>query len=663
MSETPADPTFADYLTVGEAAAALGVSPWTLRNWDRAGKLRTLRHPKNGYRIYRREDLNAVLRPVIGAVPGGQPVLGDGNPGHFVQFFENDTYLVATVGEFIGAALGRGEGTIVIATAAHRRGLHKSLTGRGIDVATARQGGQYVALDAAVTLAAFMDGDTPDPQRFAEVVGGVVARTAQGRAGLSAFGEMVALLWSAGNRAGAIRLEELWNDLARTQTFALLCAYPMSGFGGGDHVEGFADVCASHTRVLPAESFGRLPTEDDRLREISRLQQQARALAAEVERRKAAEEALRLADRRKDEFLATLAHELRNPLAPVCTALEVLQESPADRAAAEKAVATMGRQVKQLVRLVDDLLDVSRITRGKVELRTERVALAAVVATAVEMSRPQIEAARHVLTVELPPGELTLDADPARLAQMLSNLLNNAAKYTDAGGRIRVRAERQGDQVAVRVADTGIGIAPELLPRVFDLFVQADGLAERANGGLGVGLALVKALAQLHGGTVEAHSDGPGRGSEFTLRLPLAPAAAPKPAPGNGRTAAALPRRRVLVVDDNLDAADSLATLLRLRGQDVRTAYDGPTGLAAARDFRPDLAFLDIGLPGMDGCELARALRADPAGRDTLLVALTGWGQDEDRQQSHAAGFDEHHAKPLDLPVLEDLVRRAGPPA
>jgi signal transduction histidine kinase/ActR/RegA family two-component response regulator len=382
-------------------------------------------------------------------------------------------------------------------------------------------------------------------------------------------------------------------------------------------------------------------------------------LLAELQRRA---EQLAETDRRKDEFLATLAHELRNPLAPVRNALQILRLAGDNRLAAEQAQAMMDRQVQQMVRLVDDLLDVSRITRGKVELKMERVALSSVVASALETSRPLIEVAQHELTVSLPPETIELEADPTRIAQVLSNLLNNAAKYTDPGGKIWLTAGREGDKLVVRVRDNGVGISAEMLPRIFDLFMQADRSIDKAQGGLGVGLSLVRTLLQMHGGTVDVSSDGPGQGSEFTVWLPIAPKrqSLRNDKEEQGGSASLPPLRRVLVVDDNVDAAQSLAMLLRIMGQDVRTAHDGNAALEVARDFRPEIAFLDIGLPGMSGHELAQLIRDEPCCAGALLVAVTGWGQEEDRRRSRAAGFDEHMTKPANPALLAGLLLRAG---
>ena len=368
---------------------------------------------------------------------------------------------------------------------------------------------------------------------------------------------------------------------------------------------------------------------------------------------------LRDGDRRKDEFLATLAHELRNPLAPIRNSLQILKMPRLDASTAERAREMMERQVHHLVRLVDDLLDVSRVMRGKIELRKERVELSAVVARAVETVQPLIEAQGHELTVSLPPESLPLDADPVRLAQVIGNLLTNAAKYTEANGRIRLTAQRDGKQAVLRVRDTGIGIAPDMLPRIFDLFVQVDHAATRSQGGLGIGLTLVKNLVEMHGGTVEAHSPGLGQGSELVVRLPLSAREPEKPEGREVADARQVPPSsglRLLVVDDNQDAANSLAMLLRLQGHEVGVAHDGPAALDMVEVYRPEMVFLDIGMPGMDGYEVARRLRRQPGLESVRLAALTGWGQQEDRRRTAEAGFDHHLVKPVEPAALEGLL-------
>ncbi|MDB5308238.1 MAG: domain S-box-containing protein [Gemmataceae bacterium] len=367
-------------------------------------------------------------------------------------------------------------------------------------------------------------------------------------------------------------------------------------------------------------------------------------------------DALAEAGRRKDEFLAMLAHELRNPLAPIRNGLHVLRL--ADRglpSVVGQAVEMMDRQVTQMSRLIDDLLDVSRITRGKVQLRPVRVDLRAVVRAAVETSTPLVEAGGHDLAVVLPADPVWVDADPTRLAQVVSNLLNNAAKYTGPGGRIRVEAVHEPAGAVVRVRDNGAGISPEILSNVFDLFVQADRSLDRSQGGLGIGLTVVRSLVEMHGGVVEAHSAGHGHGSEFVVRLPSPVEPTPggfEPAEHSGKARTA--RRRVLVVEDNRDGAESLRAILELAGHEATVAYDGVAGLEAARQVRPDVVLCDIGLPGLDGYRVAQALRADRATAGARLVSVSGYGQEEDRRRSREAGFDHHLVKPV---APEDVVR------
>jgi len=365
---------------------------------------------------------------------------------------------------------------------------------------------------------------------------------------------------------------------------------------------------------------------------------------------------LREADRRKDEFLATLAHELRNPLAPIRNGLKVMRMVGDDRDAVEQARTMMDRQLTQLVRLVDDLMDVSRITRGKVELRKEQVQLAGVVNSAVETSRPMIEQMGHELTVTLPKLPVYLDADLTRLAQVFLNLLTNAAKYTERGGQIWLTAERVGSDVVVSVKDTGTGIAADQLPRIFEMFSQLDRSLEKAQGGLGIGLTLVKRLVEMHGGRIEASSEGPGKGSEFVVRLPVIVEVS-KPQTGEAMKEGDVKTSlRILIVDDNRDGADSLSMMLKMMGNDTRTAYDGEEAVAAAVEFRPDVILLDIGLPKLTGHEACRRIREESGGTGIIIIAQTGWGQEEDRQRTHKAGFDHHLVKPVDPQALMKLL-------
>jgi PAS domain S-box-containing protein len=386
-------------------------------------------------------------------------------------------------------------------------------------------------------------------------------------------------------------------------------------------------------------------------------------IAEDVTEKKRAEEALKENDRRKDEFLATLAHELRNPLAPIRTAAQVLRMSDVADPHQRQARDIIDRQVQQMARLIDDLLDISRITRGKLQLRKEGVELAAAVRTAVEAARPLIDAHAHQLTVTLPPEPVRMDADPVRLAQVFANLLNNAAKYTEKGGQIWLSAERQGREVMVSVRDTGIGIPAEYLPRLFEMFSQLAPALERSQGGLGIGLALVRGLVELHGGRVEAHSAGPGRGCEFIVRLPTldAPVQARQEPSGDGERTRGGPRCRILVADDLRDSVESLAMMLRLAGHDIQAAHDGLAAVQAAATFRPDVVLLDIGMPRMNGYEAARHIRGQPWGKDMALIALTGWGLEEDRRRALEAGFDHHLTKPVDPAALEKLIAMIAP--
>jgi PAS domain S-box-containing protein len=373
--------------------------------------------------------------------------------------------------------------------------------------------------------------------------------------------------------------------------------------------------------------------------------------------RRVAEE-LSGADRRKNEFLAMLAHELRNPLAPISNAVRALTLGRRDETAVDSASEMLERQVGQIIRLVDDLLDVSRISRGKIALRTERVQLAPVIQQAVEATRALYRSMNQELVVALPSEPIYLNADPTRLAQVVGNLLNNACKFTDVGGHIALTVEREGEQVAIRVRDNGVGIAAEHLAGIFEMFTQIESSLERSRSGLGIGLTLVKTLVEMHGGTVEAHSEGVGRGSEFVVRLPMlldvqAPLTPSAPAHLEGLPVV---RRRVLIVDDNKDAAEWLATLLSLSGHETHVAHDGVEAVKAAERLRPDAVLLDIGLPRIDGYEVCRRMRQQPWGRDLMIVALTGWGQDEDRQKSREAGFNTHLVKPVDDEVLLNLL-------
>jgi signal transduction histidine kinase len=384
------------------------------------------------------------------------------------------------------------------------------------------------------------------------------------------------------------------------------------------------------------------------------------SLQSEVAERARAEQALKEADRHKDEFLAMLAHELRNPLAPILNAVQLMRMKPVTDPQLSWSRDVIERQLAHLTRLVDDLLDVARITRGKINLSREPIELGVLIARAVETVQPLIQERGHQLTAEISDGTLRIDADPLRLTQAFGNVLGNAAKYTERGGRISLSARRQGAEVEVRVRDNGIGIPAEVLPRVFDLFTQLDRRSDHPHSGLGIGLALVRRLLQMHGGSISAHSEGAGLGSEFVIRLPLLLEARQSldGRPSAATEAAPPVRRRILVADDNADALQTLATVLELGGHEVFSAANGSLALESAERHLPEVALLDIGMPLLDGYEVARRIRAQAWGKRITLVALTGWGQDSDRRRSQEAGFDSHLVKPLDLAKLTQLLAR-----
>lgn len=403
-----------------------------------------------------------------------------------------------------------------------------------------------------------------------------------------------------------------------------------------------------------------LERSNEALQEEVKVREAAEAERAQANARlEATMEALRRADRRKDEFLATLAHELRNPLAPIRNAVKLLELPAADERRRQWGRDVISRQVQRMALLLDDLLDVSRITRGRLELKKDYIDLASLVASAIETARPMIDAKRHILETVLPEEPIELLIDPLRLSQALANLLTNAAKYSDPGGRITFTAALGDDELIFSVRDTGIGLSAASIPAVFEMFSQVDSAIDRSEGGLGIGLALVKGLVALHGGSVEAQSPGIGRGSTFTIHLPAA-AVVHYGARSDAQLAmsavVAEPRCSVLIADDNRDAADSLALLLQMSGYELHVCHSGREALALARRERPDALVLDIGMPGMSGYELARHIRQEDWGRGALLIAVTGWGQREDRERSRDAGFDHHLTKPVDPEALQALL-------
>ena len=386
-------------------------------------------------------------------------------------------------------------------------------------------------------------------------------------------------------------------------------------------------------------------------------------VTTDIKDRKHLEQSLREGDRRKDEFLATLAHELRNPLAPIQNAVEILKLSQGGESAANMPIEIMNRQVNQMVRLIDDLLDVSRITSGKLLLRRERVALTVILDAAVEATATVMRQRKHDLTVVPVADTIHLDGDPTRLVQIFTNLLTNAAKYTETSGKITVMSVRDGSDVVVSVSDSGVGIPSHMMRQIFEMFSQVDRTLEKTTGGLGIGLALVKGLVEMHGGVIEARSDGQGQGSEFLVRLPVLSEIVPPVVPLDADDQSVIASLRVLVVDDNSDAAESMASMLQLLGNDTRTASDGEAAVLSCESFYPDVVLMDIAMPTMNGYEACRQMRLQPWGREVVIIALTGWGTDNDRRRTREFGFNHHLTKPVNLAMLRTILGSLKPRA
>lgn len=466
-------------------------------------------------------------------------------------------------------------------------------------------------------------------------------------------GERVGTLYLVAKYEAVQRLLNSAAIFAVVVLFSLLVALLVSTWLGRTLSTPIRNIASAARRVMEHRDYS-VRVEKTTQDEIGYLVDTFNAMLDEVGRHSTA---LEDADRRKDQFLAVLSHELRNPLSPILNAVAVLRLGQAQPRDVEWAAQVIERQARQLARLLDDLMDVARITRNKIELRMERVDVRTAVDMATEATRAQFEANEQELVVKLPAEPVYLRADPARIAQVVGNLLNNAAKYTGRGGVIHIKVEQQGEQVCLRVRDSGIGIAPEHLPRLFEMFTQLPGTPGRSGSGLGIGLALVRALVEMHDGKVEARSPGLGMGSEFVVTLPAAAAPAVESAQASSEAAAtSTPRLRILIADDVADSARTLALGMEMFGHEVRTAADGVEALAHALDYQPDLAILDIGMPGMDGYEVARRIRASPLGRGIVLVALTGWGQRDDVERAISAGFDRHMTKPADFATLRTVI-------
>ncbi|HYF12791.1 MAG TPA: PAS domain S-box protein [Candidatus Paceibacterota bacterium] len=875
-------------LTVQQAAAFLNVSPVTIRRWAYASHLKGTKIGLRGDWRFSTEELKKFTKRR--SMPAqNSSVKSPYQSGHIVQFYEDDAFLITSVAKF----LLDGQARIVIATPEHRTAIEAALRKGGIAIENEISHGRLILLDAQETLSSFMVNDNPDPGLFDQVVGSVVRKTVSSSKDVRAFGEMVAILWDRGNPTAAIELEKLWNSLLTRLPFALYCAYPMGIFAGNSYAEGFIHVCNTHTTVTPAESFSSLGSEEKRRREVAALQQKARSLEAEIEKRVLSEQALKEqkgilddfldnaaigihwvgpdgtilrankaelemlgyteeeyvgkniaefhvskktikhilekltcgqelhdyeaqllckdgtvkdvlinsnvhwidgkfshtrcftrditdrkrsealsaklativnstdvsivsrsvdgivhtfnpgaermygyradevigknismlipekyrgdmisinerlargesvthyeserlrkdgtalwvsisfspifdtlgkvtgasviarditevkeANRRKDEFLAVLAHELRNPLSPISSAVQVLQLRDALSSDGKWAIDIISRQLHHMTRLIDDLLDISRITSNKLELHKETYDLREIIKAAIESSMPSIEEGRHTFTYNIPTQVIPVSGDFVRLSQTISNLLTNSAKYTPPGGTVTLTARRDASEAVVQVIDSGIGIEPDMLPKIFDMFVQGQ-RSPYSSKGLGIGLSLVKRLLEMHGGSIEAKSDGKNRGSTFTVKLPTAESNLKRRHDSAASSSNAKSNLRILIVDDNRDSRASLEMMLRLKGNTTEVAQDGAVAIEQAKRFAPDVILMDIGMPTMDGYEAAREIRAQAWGRDITLIALTGWGQTADKEKAAEAGFNHHMTKPVNAVKLSQIL-------
>jgi signal transduction histidine kinase/ActR/RegA family two-component response regulator len=610
---------------------------------------------------------------------------------HFVQFYENDGFLLNSLSGFIGTAIKSNDAAIVIATEAHREGLDELLLANGLDLTGAKTRGQYVSLDAADMLSQFMVNGSPEPTLFRQVLGGVITSVTDGRTRVRAFGEMVALLWAQGNYAGAIRLEELWNELQSAHSFSLFCAYPMNGFGSEKFVTSHVDVCTAHSRVIPTESYAGLIDPDARLRAIAQLQQKAKSLENEIQERARAEEALRFAlvreqmarseaqaaNRMKDEFLATVSHELRTPLNAIIGWSHLLRSGRLDEATIARAVETIDRNAKSQAQLIEDILDVSRMITGKLKLKNEPVDLAAVINSAIDSVQLAADAKEIQLAITLDPSARHTFGDANRLQQVVWNLLANAIKFTPAKGSIKVSVERAGRFAQFCVSDSGQGISAEFLPFIFDRFRQADGTSTRQHGGLGLGLSIVRQLVELHGGTIKAESKGEGEGATFTTKLPLAPSrkrttrreriATGLAAESNDLAVANIPQLddvRVLLVDDDPDTLQILSVMLEESSASVQVATSVREALEVLEWYTPDVLVSDLAMPDEDGYSLIEKIRQIENGDGPHIpaVAITSYVRVEDRTRALSAGFNMFVPKPVEPNELISAIASLAEP-
>jgi len=597
---------------------------------------------------------------------------------HIVQFYEDEDFLVERVVDFLNKGFGAGQPAVVIATEAHAGKFRDGLRANGLDVDAAVKGGLLTILDAGATLDSFMTGALPDEELFVSIVGGVIETASARRPGrgVRAYGEMVNVLWNDGNPEAAIRLEQFWNTLLQTYDCSLMCAYGMRNFLHDADGEGLLEVCQQHGHVIPAEGYTWAGSEETRLREITRLQQRAQALETELDRRRELEQALsaalvreqsaradaETASRSKDDFLAVLSHELRTPLNAILGWTQIVDARRTHKDTVSRALEVIGRNAKQQMRLIDDLLDVSRIVSGKMQIAADPVDLTTTIGAAVETVGPAAASKGVEIDVMIDRTARLVTGDADRLQQVVWNLLSNAVKFTPKGGRVEVRLERVNGDAQIVVRDTGPGITPAFLPHVFDRFRQADTSITRRHGGLG--LAVVRYLVEAHGGTATAESAGDGSGATFRVRLPLRPATPNIAIVSRPSPAALPPETRVLIVDDERDARELLQYILGQAGATVDVVGSAGEALKMVSAHPYDVVLTDIGMPDCDGYELIAALRAlaHPKTPNLRAVAVTAYAGDYHRLRALAAGYDDYLTKPVDPErlsgVISDLVAK-----
>jgi signal transduction histidine kinase len=629
-----------DLLSAVDAAKILGLSADMVRILAREGRLPAAAQTTRGVRLFRRSEVEQLASERAGLV----------HSDHAVQFYDSKDFLSGFVANFVAAALRARAPVVIIARDSLRKTFASSNGGLGFDVNAACDSGQLGLYDAAEILATFMVGGRPDRALFRDSIGDMVrkATVSRPRARLRIYGEMVDLLWSEGHHEAAVELEELWNDLARDHSFALLCAYNMGNFGHAGQEEQFEAICRAHTSVTPAESFRAGAVEVERHRQIARMQQRTMALKGQVQHR---EQGNAMHD-----LLGAVGRDLRAPLAAIQTAVETMRA----RAIADQEQRALEQQVGSALRVVDDLVEFSRVARGEIVLRRERVEVAGLVARAAD-SIASLLADRGVRLDMRVPTDLAVEADADRMVQALSQILASAARRSGPGAAVAIDAALGGSSVHIAVKDDADGMPLEPAERIFDPLTAGAG----TSGTVGFGLAIARDLVRLHGGTVVVTS-GPGRGRELTVSLPAA-ASSVAASDGDGRAAAAPPRprrdsgggpagpRRILIVDDNEDLASLMSELLQVHGHTVEMAHEGRAALDLATTFEPDIALLDIGLPGMDGYELARHMSKLCHG-SIRLIAITGYAQETDRHRSREAGFSGHLVKPVDPATLARLI-------